>query len=60
MKISEITHMPAQQKSSGVIDKKRKNLLKQSRKYKQEIADLMASQDQEKEHSEQQYLLGYN
>ncbi|RXF05715.1 hypothetical protein [Pseudoalteromonas sp. PS5] len=60
MKISEITQMPSQLKSEGLVLKQRKNAFTKNRAYRQEVANLMQLEEQEKEHSEQQYLLGYN
>jgi hypothetical protein len=60
MKISEITQMPCELKSQGIIKKRRKNDLKKSKTYKQEVANLMQLEEQEKEHTEQSFLYGYN
>ncbi|ALO43964.1 hypothetical protein [Pseudoalteromonas phenolica] len=60
MKISEITQMPSELKSQGVIKKRREEDVKQSSSYKQEVANLMQLEEQEKEHTEQNFLYGYN
>lgn len=60
MKISEITHMPSEVKSQGLLLKRRKYAFMKGKSYRQEIANLMQLDEQEKEHTEQNYLLGYN
>ncbi|MEQ3515518.1 hypothetical protein ABMY35_19545 [Pseudoalteromonas sp. BZB3] len=60
MKISEITQMPSELKSQGVIKDNNEEDLKKSKSYKQEVANLMQLEEQEKEHTEQSFLYGYN
>ena len=60
MKISEITQMPSELKSKGVIKDNNEEDLKKSKSYKQEVANLMQLEEQEKEHTEQSFLYGYN
>jgi len=60
MKISEITQMPSELKSQGVIKESNEEDLKKSKSYKQEVANLMQLEEQEQEHTEQSFLYGYN
>jgi|TARA_Y100000588_G_scaffold158483_1_gene172396 hypothetical protein len=60
MKISEITQMPSELKSQGVIKESNEEDLKKSNSYKQEVANLMKLEEQEQEHTEQSFLYGYN
>ena len=60
MKISEITQMPSELKSDGLLFKRRKQDYKKSDAYRQEVANLMQLEEQEKEHTEQSFLYGYN
>ncbi len=60
MKISEITQMPSELKSQGVIKESNEEDLKKSNSYRQEVANLMKLEEQEQEHTEQSFLYGYN
>ena len=60
MKISEITQMPSELKSQGVIKESKEEDLKKSKSYQQEVANLMQLEEQENEHTEQSFLYGYN
>ena len=60
MKISEITQMPSELKSQGVLKESNEEDLKKSNSYKQEVANLMKLEEQEQEHTEQSFLYGYN
>ena len=52
--------MPSELKSQGVIKENNEEDLKKSKSYKQEVANLMQLEEQEKEHTEQNFLYGYN